>query len=70
MYQGVPCSIDNSTCCYNSEVWCPGFDDGLACDRYDRGAYPFGDLRIYDKQMSDYSALDPFPNAMFWNWAT
>lgn len=34
------------------------------------GAYPFGDKRIYPTQMFDPLALSPFPNAIFWNWAT
>ena len=33
-------------------------------------AYPYGDLRVYSDQMSNPYALAPFPNALFWNWAT
>ena len=38
--------------------------------RYDRGAYPLGDERIFHGQMTDPLALSPYPNAIFWNWAT
>jgi len=34
------------------------------------GAYPIGDQRIFIDQMSNPQALTPFPNAIFWNWAT
>jgi hypothetical protein len=34
------------------------------------GAYPIGDQRIFDNQMTDPYALSPFPNAIFWDWAT
>lgn len=67
-YQGVACDTNPDLCCYNSAEWCPnGSPD---CDRYDRAAYPFGDKRIYDNQMTDALALAPFPNAILWNWAT
>jgi Na+/proline symporter len=69
MYQGVPCNIDDpSTCCYNEGLWCP---EGLPnCNRYDRGAYPFGDERVYEGQMTDRLSMSPLPNAILWNWAT
>ena len=68
MYDGVNCNVTEGACCYNEEKWCP---NGLgSCDTYDRGAYPFGDKRVYSDQMSNFRALAPFPNAMFWNWAT
>jgi Sodium:solute symporter family len=68
MYKGVPCSVDPSMCCYNQARWCP--NGGPHCDRYDRGAYPFGDKAVYANQMTDPDALSPFPNAILWNWAT
>jgi hypothetical protein len=68
MYEGVPCSVDPSMCCYNQARWCP--NGGPHCDRYDRGAYPFGDKAVYANQMTDPVALSPFPNAILWNWAT
>lgn len=68
MYEGVPCVNDPNLCCYNEESWCPrGAPD---CDRFDRAAYPFGDKAVYEGQMLDASSLDPFPNAIFFNWAT
>ena len=69
MYNGTTCA-ESDACCYNIDQWCPAFNDGGACDRYDRGAYPFGDLRKYDGQMTDATSLTPFPNAIFFNWAT
>jgi hypothetical protein len=68
MYQGVPCTVNPEQCCYNEELWCP--DGGPYCARYDRGAYPVGDKPFYPGQMTDPEALAPFPNAIFWNWAT
>lgn len=66
MYQGVACVNDPSLCCYNTELWCPTDDN---C-RADNGAYPIGDQVVFGNQMFDYLSLSPFPNAMFWNWAT
>jgi hypothetical protein len=68
MYQGVPCMVDSNQCCYNEELWCPNGSPN--CDYYDRAAYPTGDQRVYEDQMNDYHALSPFPNGIFWNWAT
>jgi hypothetical protein len=68
MYEGVPCSINPEQCCYNEALWCP--NGGPNCERHDRGAYPVGDKPIYEGQMTDANALAPFPNAIFWNWAT
>jgi hypothetical protein len=68
MYDGVPCTVDPSQCCYNEQLWCP--NGGPYCDRYDRGAYPIGDKQIYQDQMTNPDALAPFPNAIVWNWAT
>jgi hypothetical protein len=69
MYEGIACiEGDPSKCCYNEALWCPV--GAPHCERYDRAAYPFGDRRIYDGQMSDHLALAPYPNAIFWNWAT
>uniref|UniRef100_A0A7S2VEF1 Solute carrier family 5 member 8 n=1 Tax=Entomoneis paludosa TaxID=265537 RepID=A0A7S2VEF1_9STRA len=68
MYNGTACVETEGACCYNEALWCP---KGLGeCDRYDRGAYPFGDKRVFSDQMSNYLALAPFPNALLWNWAT
>jgi hypothetical protein len=67
MYEGIPCPGDATKCCYNEELWCP---NGPPCARYDRGAYPIGDQQIYAGQMTDHLSLAPFPNAIFWNWAT
>jgi hypothetical protein len=68
MYEGVPCEVDPSKCCYNENLWCP--NGGPNCDRYDRGAYPLGDKAVYLEQMFNPNALAPFPNAIVWNWAT
>ena len=75
IYNGTACTATNATgaCCYNIEQWCPDYlnnDGDYQCDRYDRGAYPTGDKRHWPDQMTDYDALAPFPNAIFWNWAT
>lgn len=66
MYQGVSCENDATQCCYNADLWCPSDDN---C-RADNGAYPIGDQPIFSNQMFDHLALTPFPNAIFWNWAT
>lgn len=68
MYNGTKCEFSDK-CCYNTELWCPGYPDA-ECLRYDRGAYPAGDMRVYPDQMTSATALSPFPNAIFWNWAT
>ena len=67
MYDAVPCEHDASLKCYNQQKWCPA--DGSSC-KADNGAYPLGDQRIFDNQMTDPWALTPFPNALFWDWAT
>jgi len=74
-YEGVPCDNDPMKCCYNAARWCPTDDNCVA----DNGAYWWkgGDRRIFDSfpeqsgnsMLSPY-ALDPFPNAIFFNWAT
>jgi Na+/proline symporter len=71
-YDGVACTNDVNLCCYNIDKWCPGYDADptITCEVYDRGAYPFGDLRVYPGSMTDSMAYAPFPNALFWNWAT
>lgn len=66
MYDGVPCSEDASLCCFNEAKWCP---DG-ECTVGDNMAYPFGDLRVFNNEMTEPHALTPFPNAIFFNWAT
>ena len=69
MYEGVPCQVDDSKCCYNVNLWCPEGSD-IGCGRYDRGAYPLGDERVFKGQMTDPLSLSPFPNAILWNWCT
>jgi hypothetical protein len=66
MYEGIPCVNDNTLCCYNEDLWCPSADN---C-RADNGAYPIGDQPIFNNQMGDFLALAPFPNNIFYNWAT
>jgi Sodium:solute symporter family len=68
MYKGVPCNTDPRKCCYNENLWCP--NGGPDCDRYDRGAYPWGDKAVHVDQMLNPDTLAPFPNAIVWNWAT
>jgi hypothetical protein len=68
MYNGTACVNTPGACCYNEALWCPLKSPN--CTRYDRGAYPFGDKRVYSDQMFDYLSLSPFPNALLWNWAT
>lgn len=69
MYSGEPCAKHPEMCCYNSTKWCPS-GDPFDCERYDRGAYPIGDQRVFSDQMSDFKSLTPFPNAIVFNWAT
>ena len=33
-------------------------------------AYPMGDVRTLPNQMTDPDAIDPIPNAIFFNWVT
>ena len=70
MYDGVPCENVADACCYNAEKYCDDPTDPSTCSQIDNGAYPFGDLRMFGKQMTDPTVLTPFPNAIFWNWAT
>ena len=37
---------------------------------HQNGAWPIGDQRSFGDQMTDAQSLSPFPNAVFWNWAT
>jgi Na+/proline symporter len=67
LYQGINCTNNPDMRCYNEELWCPA--NGTSCVT-DNAAYPYGDLRVYSTQMSDPYALAPFPNSLFWNWAT
>ena len=70
MYNGTKCTYSDD-CCYNTDLWCPGYDGNQAmCQRYDRGSYPYGDQPVYNDQMSNPYALEPFPNGLYWNWAT
>lgn len=62
LYDGVSCMINNSSCCFNDQ-------STLNLTR-DNGAYPIGDKRVFNNQMFSARALTPFPNAIFWNWAT
>jgi hypothetical protein len=66
MYEGVKCTVDTSLCCFNADKWCPSESDCFT----DNGAYPFGDKRVYPDQMTNPSALTPFPNAILWDWCT
>lgn len=66
MYNGIPCENNNSTCCYNADLWCPSDAECKA----DNGAYPIGDQRVFNNQMTSHTALTPFPNAIMFNWAT
>lgn len=66
MYEGVPCNNNSTQCCYNEKLWCPSEDNCKA----DNGAYPFGDQRQFNSEMTDPYALTPFPNAIMFNWAT
>ena len=70
MYDGVPCVNVADAMCYNAEKWCTDPSDAATCSRIDNGAYPFGDQRVFSNQMTDPTSLTPFPNAIFWNWAT
>ena len=67
MYQGVPCNYTAGACCYNTDEWCD--ENGENCVA-DNGAYPLGDETVFSDQMVNNLALTPFPNAIFWNWAT
>ena len=66
MYDAVDCEFNAGAKCYNTAKWCPTDDNCVA----DNGAYPIGDKRIFENQMTDPAALTPFPNAIFFNWAT
>ena len=59
MYNGVACDNNATACCYNP-----------ANELADNGAYPFGDLPKFSDQMTNAYSLTPFPNAIFFNWAT
>mmetsp|Transcript_1836 Transcript_1836/g.6183 ORF Transcript_1836/g.6183 Transcript_1836/m.6183 type:complete len:773 (-) Transcript_1836:501-2819(-) len=77
-YDGVPCEFDPGRCCYNADKWCDD-PDALSGCRTDNAAYWWkgADDRIFDSfprsgdnSMLNPRALWPFPNAIFWNWAT
>jgi hypothetical protein len=70
MYFGEPCVNVPDSLCYNATHWCTDPSDTSTCSRIDNGAYPFGDQRVFGKQMTSADVLTPFPNAVFWNWAT
>ena len=69
MYHGEPCQYQQDGCCYNATMYCPEGPE-VGCLQSDNGAYPFGDQRIFHDGMSNHVALNPFPNAIFWNWST
>lgn len=60
LYEGVSCAVNNTLCCFNSNLNAEP----------DNGAFPVGDQRVFPTQMFSPTALSPFPNAIFWNWAT
>lgn len=66
LYDGVPCNNYPDQCCYNAEKHCPSEDNCVT----DNGAYPIGDMRVFPDQMTNAHSLYPFPNAIFWDWAT
>lgn len=75
-YDGVPCANYPDRCCYNEDKWCPV--NGTTCTT-DNAAYWWkgADDRIFDSfprqadnSMLNPRALWPFPNAIFFNWAT
>lgn len=70
MYDGVPCESVADACCYNTSKWCTDPNDSGTCSSIDNGAYPIGDQRVFNDQMTSPTALTPFPNAIFWNRAT
>ena len=70
MYDGVPCENDATACCYNINKWCSDPDDAGTCTKIDNGAYPFGDKPQFIDQQFNPQALSPFPNAIYFNWAT
>ncbi|CAM9526501.1 unnamed protein product [Phaeothamnion confervicola] len=61
-YQGVPGTYQTDYCVYNEAVYGP---NGV-----DNGAYPYGDKVVNSKGMTSQDAYAPFPNAVFYNWAT
>jgi len=70
MYNGVPCDNNEGACCYNVSENCPdGNADSPDCAA-DNGAYPFGDLPVFNNQMTEAHSMTPFPNAIMFNWAT
>ena len=69
LYNGTNC-LYSQGCCYNMDLWCPNFEKGGLCERYDRGAYPTGDFAVHRNQMVNPHALSPEPNALVWDWAT
>ena len=66
MHQGVPCTVNPDSCCYNEALWCP---NATSCTT-DNGAYPIGDQRIFTNQLLEPTSLSPFPNGVLWSWCT
>lgn len=62
LYEGVSCIFDATACCFNNAMSSTKLEDN--------GAFPLGDQRVFDNQMFNPLAMSPFPNAIFWNWAT
>lgn len=61
MYSGVPGTNPNN-CVYNAALW--------GTDGVDNGAWPTGDAVIHSDSLHQFDGLAPFPNAVFYNWAT
>jgi hypothetical protein len=61
MYEGVT-SPDSGACIYNEAKW------GSA--GVDNGAWPLGDRAFIGKALTSFDGLAPFPNSVFYNWAT
>ncbi|KAG5175436.1 Solute:Sodium symporter family [Tribonema minus] len=61
MYDGVP-GANAEHCIFNEQKW------GSA--PIDNGAWPTGDAVIHKDSITSFDGLAPFPNAVFYNWAT
>ena len=70
LYEGVPCDNVVDACCYNAAKYCTDPTDPATCSLIDNGAYPIGDLPVFNDQMHNVQALTPFPNAIYYNWVT
>lgn len=63
LYDGIVCTNIDDGCCYNEDLHCR--ENGTSCFA-DNGAFPLGDQRAFADQMTNPTALTPFPNALFW----